>query len=68
MGGVGESEDDYNDREPHKRERSSTGAGIRGCERAERDGERERDKDKRGRAAGLISSKEKENDRNGTRG
>jgi len=37
-----ESEDKYSDREPHKRERSSAGAGIRGCERAERNRGRER--------------------------
>lgn len=54
-----ESEDNYNDRGPHKRERSSRvsaggGAGIRGCERVERK-ERER--------TGLISSKEKEDER-----
>jgi hypothetical protein len=38
-----ESEDKYNDREPHKRERSSAGAGIRGCERAERNRGTERE-------------------------
>lgn len=48
-----ESEDNYNDRGSHKRERSSrvsAGAGIRGCERVEG----------RERGGGLISPKEKE--------